>query len=191
LHESGHCVAAFAFGEMPAGAVLLGADGALAHCGFTLAATPEAIMVAAGHAAEALAGRFPPPSETPDAPAAATSPPVVLPLSSPDLAEQRKAHAKAVPDRRAIALWAIDGKEDEPEKWAGRVAWLRYQAAAIVADNAAPIVAVAAYLFRIGHIDRFALRLLLEPPDFPSAATTPAEPAIEAPAEPAERVTLC
>ena len=150
IHEAGHAVAGIALGGQVDGVVLM-FDGGLAHVR-GLHCDRHAFMVASGPAAEYLSQQHAAPERV-----AETPPP--LPANADfQFAEicyfaDRPGLLKTFEsDDRKIAQWAIDGRESEPESWAGRVQFCHHIAAKIVAENEACIVEIARQLFIHGRL---------------------------------------
>jgi hypothetical protein len=162
LHEAGHLIAALVLmppsHRLRASLVRAVVDGA-AGCVETFARQPtgnaEAVMIAAGCAAEGLAASHGPPANRADAEAGA-APPTRLPWRVYFTADDnRKAVASATSgpsDDRRVAVWAIEGHESEPGCWADRVADLRAEAEAIIAENKPAVLAAARRLFLDGSL---------------------------------------
>jgi hypothetical protein len=154
LHESGHGVAAIALGGKCLGLVLLDAGySGLCQSG-DLDATRQAFMIAAGPAAEKLAVEHPVPDvpieesivtadEIESLPVFETSP--LLACQLVRIPDTRKQFSS---DDRQLALWAVTGHEDEPERWAARRYFADHVAGDLVSKNSAAIVAVATELFQ-------------------------------------------
>lgn len=150
-HEAGHAVVAIAQGGQCTG-VLLTAFGGLT-CVDELHGDAVAIMIAAGDAAEVLAEQHPAPKiafRTPEAISSGDLPPTQLESSLaaickcadiPTLVERYE------PDASRLALWAISGREEEPDSWAGRVLFARTMAAKAVMDNENKILTIARRLY--------------------------------------------
>jgi hypothetical protein len=102
----------------------------------------EALAVAAGPAAEALADL--------NAPHEA---PLPLPLEVA-YAEQvkplREKLQHCMPDHIALARWCIGGIEKQPDRWANRHNWIHREARIFVARNREEIVEIARRLFPNG-----------------------------------------
>ncbi len=185
LHESAHSLCNFAYSGEPASAAIrpLGGGDASLH---QLPSAAYAIAIAAGKAAEAL-------SQQVAAPALSVGEAMIVDvrrhLAQRDEAERphNLPRLPVICDEVWLARWAIDGHEDFPERWAGRVAWAKAQAQAFVADNAGAIVALANRLYQRGTItpaDFTALGLTTEPAH-PAPAAAAAE-AAKQPVEPAK-----
>ena len=150
LHEAGHVVAgAFFANGTPAGAVLLPEGGGLAY--LTAGDAPrtfgEALAVAAGLAAEALVADCDPPAVGDTIQADAPTPELTA------CVERAEAdYKKALPDDTRLARWACETLPGHPERWAGRVYWIRAAADDFVRRHAAEIVAVAGELYRLGIV---------------------------------------
>jgi len=187
-HEAGHVVANLALGGEPGGAVLIddGAGGGLALCGYNLRGAQDAILRAAGPvAAEVFADNFPPPEKSEAVCAADVAAFGISPepaLSQTEIAKWRQDHARGTSDARCLAEWAIEGRENEPATWAGRVAWAQWQARSLLFENAALVLAIARRLFLAGSVSRFDVMLLISAPA-QSASADPAAPAAQSPRE--------
>jgi hypothetical protein len=168
LHESGHGIAAIALGGKCLGLVLLD-DGYSGLCqSGDLDATRTAFMVAAGPAAERLAEVVPVPDVPISESVVATDEVESLAVftSSPLLAcqmartpETRKHFSS---DDRQLALWAVTGHEDEPERWAARRYFADHVAEHVVAKNAAAIVRVATALFEKSSLSETEIKKLVD-----------------------------
>ena len=168
LHESGHAVACLALGGRCTGVVLLddGSEGIAEIC--ELLGDRDAFAVAAGPAAESLVDQFTVPDVAITLAVVSLDNFESLPIfeSSPYLATQmartagtRSAH---ISDARRLALWAITGREDLPERWAGLVEHAHQVAAEIVRHNAAAIVRIAEQLFVSGSLAESEVKALFE-----------------------------
>ena len=159
LHEAGHAVAAIALGGKCCGLVLFDDTSGQAHLA-ELLGDREAFSIAAGQAAEQLAGNY-------SAPECSLMVAVeTLPQTSEflvtQLAKGDDVHNEFVSDSRLLAVWAISGWEELPESWAGRVAHAHRVAAELVDRNAAAIVRVAESLFVCGSLGEQEIRTLFE-----------------------------
>ena len=168
LHESGHGLSAIVLGGRCLGLVIFDdGTGGLSQAD-ELLGNREAYSIAAGPAAEILASRFPVPEVAVIANCINVDNLETSPLfaSSPMLACQMartpdtRKHFDS--DDRALALWAIDGNESEPERWASRVALARRIASEIVERHADAIVRVATALFASGSLCRDEITELLK-----------------------------
>ena len=162
LHEAGHLVAHLVL--TPPGhrlrrlivrAVVDGAAGCVELVPPLADATAETLMTSAGLGAEALAAKHGPPASKADAERGA-APPTRLPwrsyFSPTDDREAVRSAASGPTDDRRIALWAVTGHESAPETWASRVADLRAEAVAIIAENKPAVLAAARRLFLDGSL---------------------------------------
>ena len=158
LHESGHGIASLALGGTCEGLVMFDDGAGIAQIG-ELLPNQEAYSIAAGPAAESLASDFPIPNvesaktgvltvdEIETLPLFATAPALAC-----QLARTSDDRRPGDSDNRRLALWAIAGCEDEPGRWAERVAFAHRIAGEIVRNNAQAIAAVAAELFSKGSL---------------------------------------
>ena len=163
LHEAGHAVAGrvalkragkAAVYDANYGAAYLGRDDAIPRT------FEEALAVAAGPAAEALAESHPAPQATPPPPPlTATYPEAVAPL-----VEQLRQSPR---DSVALARWCIRGTEDQPERWTKRVYWIRREADLFVARHQREIVDAAEGLYAHGFITLEAQVVRQAPPEGP------------------------
>lgn len=157
-HEAGHVVTAHALGGRVCGAVIFPDGGGVAAFD-QMSPDPVAIAIAAGRLAEKLADQFAPPMVADASPALLTPDQIeTLPVfqTAPTLAcdlgrtaDDRKSGAN---DDRLLAEWAIFGREDDPDSWAGRIAFAKRVAAEIVSRNTDAIVRVATTLFASGSL---------------------------------------
>lgn len=156
-HEAGHAVSTIVLGGRCDGVALLDDMSGLCQS-FELLGDREAYCIAAGPAAEPLAEQYPVPEFTPPESRPTVDEIESLPIcqTAPFLAAQMarsEADRKYGPsDDRRIALWAIEGREDQPEVWAGRVAHAHRIAADIITQNADSIVRVASALFKTNSL---------------------------------------
>lgn len=163
IHEAAHAVAAIELGGRVEGLVVTthGTGG----CTFDrLLADRAAFAVAAGSIAEHLAGQHTPP------PVDAVEPVVELPAGasgrgfdflSREANRQPGDRWTHPSDDQSLARWAIGGREDDPESWAGRVAFAKRVATQIVERNADRIVLVATELYRHGRLTEIDINNLL------------------------------
>ena len=174
IHESAHVAATFALGGKPYGA-WIDADGCgSASCGGCLRGTLHAIMCAAGPASAPLADQTAPPETPAAAPAIVDEIPLAPPLSDEEMMSMHEELQFLTTDERTVAEWAITKFESEPEKWAGRVAWVRYQGWAIVRENAGLILAIARRLFLAGRVTSRELYRLVPQPALEASVATAA-----------------
>jgi hypothetical protein len=163
-HEAGHCIAALELGGTCNGAVLTAAGGQAFVDG--LYADRQAFMVAAGPAAESIADRYEPPAAV-----SVVSPAELASASLQDVdrdlatacsfADLESLPRSAASDSHKLALWSITGREEEPESWAGRVAFAKRVAAEIVNKNARAIVEIAKSLYVAGRLTGEEIKSLL------------------------------
>lgn len=154
LHEAGHAVAVFQLGGRCEGIVVTGHG--TGGCTFGgLLGDRAAFAVAAGQAAETLAGQHDPP------PVDAIESPAELPVDAAGLrcdflvreANRQPGDRWTHPsDDQSLARWAIAGRESEPESWPRRVRFAKRVAAEIVERNAERILRVASELYRLGRL---------------------------------------
>jgi hypothetical protein len=169
-HEAGHAVSTIVLGGRCDGVALLDDTSGLCQS-LELLGNREAYCIAAGPAAERLAEEYPAPDCTDSESRTLTVDEVEsLPIckTAPFLAAQMarsEADRKYGPsDDRRIALWAIEGREDQPEVWAGRVAHAHRIAADIITKNAAAVVRVASALFKTNSLSGPEVTALFERP---------------------------
>jgi hypothetical protein len=148
MHEAGHAVTGRVAMKRAVRAVVYDDNVGVAYLAID-GAIPrrfeEAVAVAAGPAAEALADLHTPPEESPPSPPlAATHPHAVAPL----VAQLRQSPS----DAAAIAQWCIRGIENEPERWTKRFYWIHREAQIFVARHRREIVDVATGLFTCGIV---------------------------------------
>lgn len=145
-HEAGHLVAAAVMLKDTTGVAVVLASGGLAFIDTPdpLRTFNEALAVAAGPAAEALADVHPAP-ETEPTPA---------PLVQADAPPQQSAHASFTADLRAgqpdairLARWCCESCPDSPDRWVRRHAWIHREAGFFIRDHAQEIVSVATRLY--------------------------------------------
>jgi hypothetical protein len=147
LHEGGHAVAGRRLLGQTARAVVYDDNCGAAYTGsggVEAQLFEDALTIAAGPAAEALAADVAPPS---------------LP-SAPPLEATYGEGAKFIKEdmRRSlrdpviIARWCIAGVEGEPDRWANRFFWLQREAAIFVAMHRRAIVQAATDLFAHGIV---------------------------------------
>lgn len=146
LHEAGHIVAgrtalkrtvkAVVYND-GVGAAYLEIDGGLPRT------FEEALAVAAGSEAEALAEAHAPPEASQPAPALTTTDSQSV---KPMVTQLRRSPSDAV----ALAQWCIRGIENEPDRWAKRCYWIRREANLFVARHQQQIVDAAKGLYANG-----------------------------------------
>lgn len=145
MHEAGHAVAGRAALKRAVRAVVYDDNVGAAYLGIADASPrtfEEALAVAAGPAAEALADKYVPPQ---------VPPPVALEAAYPELAKPLIAQLRQSPsDAVAIARWCIRGVEKQPERWANRYNWIHREARIFVARHQQEIVDIATGLFTRG-----------------------------------------
>lgn len=145
LHEAGHAVAGRVLLKRSATAVVYDDDRGAAYLGNDgqIPRTFEdALVIAAGPEAEALADLYAPPPTPPPAPLTVTHPRGTAPL----IAQMRE----SLPDAVVIARWCIRGIENQPDRWAKRHCWIHREAQFFVGRHQQEIVEVAKQLFSSG-----------------------------------------
>jgi len=145
LHEAGHIVAgrlalkravrAVVFDDN-VGAAYLDIDGAIPGT------FGEALAIACGPAAEALADKHAPPRVPPVPVLTATYPGVATPLKAQ--------LPQSPPDAVAIAGWCIGGVESQPDRWVRRHNWIHREARIFVSRHRQEIVEAARDLYGRG-----------------------------------------
>lgn len=150
IHEAAHAAAAIALGGTVTRASL-GDDGSgLCYCEVDTN-TDQAFLTAAGPIAEELLADTPSPADEFETVQPAT--PRILPLILSETDRQFIAAKDAsrgkdsLSDDRFLALWAINGCENQPERWAERVAFANHIARQIVGDHRDEIIRIATALF--------------------------------------------
>ena len=147
LHEAGHAVAGRVAMKRTVRAAVYEAGIGAAY--LDIESVPrtfeEALAVAAGPAAEALAENHMPPQASPPPPPLTTTHAYAV---APLVAQLRWSPRDAV----AIARWCIRGIEDQPDRWAKRFYWIRREADIFVARHRQEIVDVAADLYEQGIV---------------------------------------
>jgi len=157
LHEGGHAVSAIRLGGRCLGAVLYD-DGTGQTSIDELLGDREAFAVASGPAAEKLAEQNPAPTVSVQSKPLSVDEIETLPIFGTSqflacqLARASDGRGPYVSDSRQLALWAIAGREDQPDRWASRVAFAQRVAAEIVTRNAAAILRVARALYTAGSL---------------------------------------
>lgn len=148
LHEAGHAVAGRRLLKRTVTAAVYGDDMGAAYIG-TNDVIPrtyeEALSIAAGPAAEALADLHTAPQVSPPPPALATA----YPESTAPLVAQLR---QSPPDHVAIARWCIRGLERQPERWANRFHWIHREAQFFVGRHQQEIVRAAVGLYERGIV---------------------------------------
>jgi hypothetical protein len=189
LHESGHVQAARVLFGAANVAVLHPDGGASTSSDFDDGPlhARAAIYAAAGQAAERLADTWPPPCParfTEDRAAQADEQPLPRPATAAEVA------AVGMPDADAVDYsgWRLAVPDDLIHRWRD---FARDCARDLIDRHAMRVVCLATRLYRTGRLTLTPSYIEPTEPARVAPATTPAEPAIEAPAEPAERVTLC
>ena len=146
LHEAGHVAAMwFLKKERLVGAYVSG-DIACSLDNGHADTWNDAIMVAAGRAAEELAGRAKPP------PLPGGRPQLDPILSTPSFHAKERREYPQVPDHVWLARWTITGLENWPERWAPRIRQVQREAERFVAHRAHFIVRLAEQLYLHGLI---------------------------------------
>lgn len=147
LHEAGHAVAGqrllkrtvkAAVYDVGLGAAYVDIDGGIPRT------FEEALVIAAGPAAESLTKKHFAP-EVPPPPALKAAYPESAP---PLMAQLRQSPSDAV----AIARWCIGGVEGQPDRWSSRFYWIHREAGIFVARHGQEIVEVARGLFSHGIV---------------------------------------
>ena len=142
LHEAGHAVAGRRLLRQTARAVVFDDGSGMAdHGGNGDAPTSfkEALAVAAGPAAKALADHHVPPKQ-----------PLSVPLEithAEQIKHLRHRLRECLPDHVALARWCIGGIEEQPDRWTKRYNWIQREARIFVARHQQEIVRAAAALF--------------------------------------------
>jgi hypothetical protein len=166
-HEAGHAVAGLALGGQCNG-LLLHLDGGSAFV-VGLYQDREAYMIAAGKEAERLANEFDAPTCEPiPLDEVASNPPTEGDRTFAQwttVANVPGVNNGSVSDDRSLALWAIGGRESEPDTWTRRLAIARHVADEIVEQNATAIVRIASALFQKGALTAPEIRSLYEEPN--------------------------
>lgn len=147
VHESAHIVAARRLTGCSAGAAVFTNGSGVADIG-SEGGVPksfkEALATAAGPAAEAIADQHPVPQ---------VELPVPLEVTYPEAAGRLKAGVMTImTDHVALARWAIENRETEPEMWAKRHGWVMDAAEEFVLEHWEEIVEVATALFGRGMV---------------------------------------
>lgn len=154
VHEAGHAVACVILGGRCDGIGIEPEGGGYANC-TELSPSFDAFTTAAGPEAEYLSAEIAPP----DIPSPSLSPVPLPSVGVDDLAHARSVLARAAflrspPDDVRLAEWAISGRADDPDCWAGRVRFARHTASKIVADHRDTILSVARELFARGVLSK-------------------------------------
>jgi len=150
IHESGHACTALALGGA-ATRLSLGEDGS-GLCHFEAVNQNDAAFVAAaGPLAEKLLADFPSPADEGEQHEPQAKRILPAPFEEADrpfvAARDITLGLETPSDARRLALWAITGFEDEPERWVERLVFADHVAGQIVADHEAAIVRIATALF--------------------------------------------
>ena len=104
----------------------------------------DALVTAAGSAAEFLADLYPPPQ---------VALPVPLEVAYPESAGRLLTSvATMMTDDVAVARWCIRGRETQPDLWAGRHEWVRSGATEFVIENRHQVIEVATSLYGRGIV---------------------------------------
>jgi len=168
LHEAGHVVAALVFNREDHVArtvrAVVAKSGACTICVPPLTGYEEAFEAACGPAAEFLAEKVRPPGPVPTCRRRRPGPSEPAFLTRMTDYECARPHPLETSDERRIALWAINGIEGEPERWAERVTRLRWHTYLFVRDAAGPILAAARRLYREGGLTVTSFEDLKEKP---------------------------
>lgn len=148
-HEAGHILAAVLLKNDSASGVVLNSE---MGCSFVDIADPlrsfdDALIVAAGPAAQRLADTHRPPSESP-LPASVVDP--AAPASQSMHAEILADIPNSPPDSVRIARWCCDACPDQPDRWPARHAWIMNEAEHLVRINTPEILDAARELFLRG-----------------------------------------
>ena len=162
LHEAGHGAAAIATGGAVDAITIGSVSGGYRGSCLAKSRSPidDAFCVAAGPASERLLSHISAPELPPSTPAE-------LPTTqSVHLAGRTVSPAWLIggsppSDDCRIALWAISGVEDQPERWAGRVAWVHAEAESIIRHNAGLVLQLARELFIRGVLSSDEINELL------------------------------
>ena len=156
VHEAGHGVAGVELGGRCVGLALTSDGGGIAGVP-DLHGDRHVFMVAAGPAAEYLATEYDAPElpvVEPTAPVEDTTDDFAAEWFEHAIAKSEKHPQFCVSDDRTIALWAITGREDDPDSWSRRVQFAKRIAGEIVEANVDKIVRVAEALFIRGRLSR-------------------------------------
>jgi hypothetical protein len=148
MHEAGHAVAVRHLLKKNATPVVFNDEwGAAYHTGGTevIATTDEAVMIAAGGAAEALVRPNLPPSLPPAPPLTTTYPELAN-----DLLNDIK--ATGLSDDVRLARWVIRGIEGRPYRWVRTYELLMDKTDMFIRENSDEIVRVARDLYTQGMI---------------------------------------
>ena len=143
LHEAGHSVAGRVMLKRSVKAIVYDDNHGAAYLDIDDAIPRtygEALAVAAGPAAEALANEHVPPPHAPPATALTTA----YPESTAPLVAQMK---RSPTDAMGIARWCIGGFESHPDRWVGRFNMIHRDARILVARHQTEIIDVATGLF--------------------------------------------
>lgn len=149
LHEAGHAAVALALGYRVT-TVFARPDGGLSQDTAT-SMTDCALITAAAEAAEQLLSSEPPPERTertaqqPARFATIATNDVIRMLTTPS---GNDAPEPIPSDARQLALYAIDGIENEPERWTERLNFVKAYAARIVEQQRGKILILARELYQ-------------------------------------------
>lgn len=151
IHEAGHAAATIALGGKVTRISMGPEGGGLAYLECNNA-TDEAISTAAGDIAEEILADTPSPVlelESSEPPTPRILPDILVEDCRTLIAAKDAARCReTVPDAVFLARWAIAGCEDEPDRWADRIAFVNHVASKIVADHREEIIRIATSLFQ-------------------------------------------
>jgi hypothetical protein len=164
IHESGHAVACLALNGECNG-LMLHMDGGMAFIE-NLFQDRHAYMVAAGPLSERLATEYEAPScEVVSLDEVAENPPTEGDKTFAQwttVANISGINRGSDSDDRSLALWAIGGRESEPDTWARRVEFACMVAGEIVEKNQAAILRIGRSLFQRGALTAPEIKQLYE-----------------------------
>lgn len=145
LHEAGHAVAGRLVLKRGVRAVVYDDNVGGAYVDVSIPRTfEEALVIAAGPAAESLVEKYPAP-EVPPPPALKTT---YRKTTAPLMADLRQSPS----DAAAIARWCIGGVEGQPERWSSRFYWIHREADLFVTRHQGEIVDAATGLYQRGIV---------------------------------------